>query len=95
METEVVQADCAESIAEAVDRSVALLSSGEIVALPTETVYGLAADASNEEAVAKIFEVKGRPRFDPLIVHVPTTRCCRSMTLQVPCSLPLWNSACE
>jgi len=47
-----------------------LLESGEVVALPTETVYGLAADVFNAEAVAKIFEVKERPSFDPLIVHV-------------------------
>lgn len=47
-----------------------LLQNGELVAIPTETVYGLAADATNVKAVAKIFEVKDRPRFDPLIVHV-------------------------
>jgi L-threonylcarbamoyladenylate synthase len=51
--------------------AVELLRIGEIVALPTETVYGLAADALNPIAVAKIFEAKGRPRFDPLIVHLP------------------------
>src|SRR5207237_5891462 len=51
--------------------AVELLRKGEIVALPTETVYGLAADALNPIAVAKIFEAKGRPRFDPLIVHLP------------------------
>ncbi len=51
--------------------AVELLRSGEIVALPTETVYGLAADALNPLAVAKIFEAKERPRFDPLIVHLP------------------------
>ena len=45
---------------------------GEVVALPTETVYGLAADALNPIAVAKIFEAKERPRFDPLIVHLPS-----------------------
>ena len=53
-------------------RVVGLLRAGEIVALPTETVYGLAADAFNPVAVAKIFEAKERPRFDPLIVHLPT-----------------------
>jgi L-threonylcarbamoyladenylate synthase len=47
------------------------LRQGEIVALPTETVYGLAADALNALAVARIFEAKERPRFDPLIVHLP------------------------
>jgi L-threonylcarbamoyladenylate synthase len=51
--------------------AVELLGKGEIVALPTETVYGLAADALNPMAVAKIFEAKKRPRFDPLIVHLP------------------------
>ena len=51
--------------------AVELLRQGEIVALPTETVYGLAADALNPIVVAKIFEAKGRPRFDPLIVHLP------------------------
>ena len=51
--------------------AVELLRRGEIVALPTETVYGLAADALNPIAVAKIFEAKERPRFDPLIVHLP------------------------
>ena len=55
------------------DRAAAieLLRRGNIVALPTETVYGLAADALNPIAVAKIFEAKERPRFDPLIVHLP------------------------
>src|SRR4029077_9358242 len=51
--------------------AVELLSKGELVALPTETVYGLAADALNPFAVAKIFEAKERPRFNPLIVHLP------------------------
>jgi L-threonylcarbamoyladenylate synthase len=46
-----------------------LLNAGEVVAVPTETVYGLAADALNENAVRKIFSVKGRPLLDPLIVH--------------------------
>src|SRR6266513_5884014 len=56
----------------AVARAVDLLRKGEVVALPTETVYGLAADALNPIAVAKIFEAKERPRFDPLIVHLPS-----------------------
>src|SRR6266487_5328105 len=51
--------------------AVELLRRGEIVALPTETVYGLAADVLNPMAVAKIFEAKERPRFDPLLVHLP------------------------
>ena len=51
--------------------AVELLRSGDVVALPTETVYGLASDALDPIAAAKIFEAKGRPRFDPLIVHLP------------------------
>src|SRR5579862_5964639 len=47
-----------------------LLARGGLVAFPTETVYGLGADANNGEAVAAIFAAKGRPRFNPLIVHV-------------------------
>ncbi len=50
---------------------VQLLAAGEVVALPTETVYGLAADATRADAVVKIFEMKERPFFDPLIVHLP------------------------
>ena len=53
------------------DAAVELLRRGELVALPTETVYGLAACALDPIAVAKIFEAKERPRFDPLIVHLP------------------------
>jgi len=48
-----------------------LILAGEPVAVPTETVYGLAADATNAEAVARIYEAKGRPSFNPLIVHLP------------------------
>ncbi|MEP7240246.1 MAG: L-threonylcarbamoyladenylate synthase [Devosia sp.] len=53
-----------------VQHFAALLRSGEIVGFPTETVYGLAADATNTDAVLRIYETKGRPRFNPLIVHV-------------------------
>jgi L-threonylcarbamoyladenylate synthase len=50
--------------------AAAALSAGDLVILPTETVYGLAADAANAEAVARLYEAKGRPRFNPLIAHV-------------------------
>jgi L-threonylcarbamoyladenylate synthase len=53
------------------EKAKAILSRGELVAIPTETVYGLAANALDASAVAKIFTVKNRPQFDPLIVHVP------------------------
>jgi L-threonylcarbamoyladenylate synthase len=55
----------------AIDEAGRLLRAGRLVAFPTETVYGLGADATNGQAVAAIFETKGRPRFNPLIVHVP------------------------
>jgi L-threonylcarbamoyladenylate synthase len=55
---------------ETIERAARLLLAGELVAFPTETVYGLGADATNDAAVARIFAVKGRPRFNPLIVHV-------------------------
>jgi L-threonylcarbamoyladenylate synthase len=54
-----------------IDDAARLILTGQPVAVPTETVYGLAADATNPEAVAKIYEAKGRPSFNPLIIHVP------------------------
>src|SRR5881392_1273 len=56
---------------QAIDEAARRILSGEVVAVPTETVYGLAADATSAEAVARIYEAKGRPSFNPLIVHVP------------------------
>jgi L-threonylcarbamoyladenylate synthase len=64
--TRVLDAQDDAAIAEA----AAILRAGGLVAFPTETVYGLGADATNSRAVAAIFEAKGRPRFNPLIVHV-------------------------
>ena len=55
---------------QSLEQAAKIIRSGGIVAFPTETVYGLGADAFNAAAIAKIFEVKGRPRFDPLIVHI-------------------------
>jgi L-threonylcarbamoyladenylate synthase len=55
----------------AISRAAGLLKAGRLVAFPTETVYGLGGDATNERAVAGIFAAKGRPCFNPLIVHVP------------------------
>lgn len=58
-------------------KAAALLSSGDLVALPTETVYGLGADARNGRAVAAIYAAKNRPQFNPLIVHVPSIAAAR------------------
>jgi L-threonylcarbamoyladenylate synthase len=69
VKTETVSAIANRDVA--IRRGVELLRQGDAVALPTETVYGLAADALREEAVLQIFQAKSRPRFDPLIVHLP------------------------
>lgn len=71
MKTEILRAGAGEAADHAVNKAVELLREGAAVALPTETVYGLAADALNVDAALKIFEAKERPRFDPLIVHLP------------------------
>lgn len=60
-------------------RAAELLRAGELVAFPTETVYGLGADARNGQAVARIFEAKSRPRFNPLIVHVASAEAAASL----------------
>jgi len=72
IETRLLAAETEAQLDTAVDAAVQLLRAGEVVALPTETVYGLAADATSAVAAAKIFEAKERPAFDPLIVHLPS-----------------------
>jgi L-threonylcarbamoyladenylate synthase len=69
---------------EAVRRAARLLAQGEVVAFPTETVYGLGADAFNAVAVAKIFELKKRPHFDPLIVHVSQKEWVTNLVSDMP-----------
>lgn len=71
MTTRVLSAIAPQERAAAVAQAVELLRVCEVVALPTETVYGLAADALSADAALKIFEAKERPHFDPLIVHLP------------------------
>lgn len=65
--------------AQGIARAAELLAQGKLVAFPTETVYGLGADARNDDAVARIFEAKGRPRFNPLIVHLPDLEAARDI----------------
>src|ERR1700756_6047872 len=55
----------------AIEQAAKLLAAGELVAVPTETVYGLAGNGRDDRAVATIFQVKERPFFDPLILHLP------------------------
>ena len=67
-----------------IHRAKAVLDAGGLVAIPTETVYGLAGNALDEEVVAKIFEAKNRPSFDPLIVHTDSLEKIRSFTKSIP-----------
>ena len=67
-----------------INKAKQLLEAGELVAIPTETVYGLAANALNSGAVTRIFQVKNRPEFDPLIIHVPSLEKAKRYTLNLP-----------
>lgn len=69
---------------ESIDRAAALLRVGEVVGIPTETVYGLAANAFDAKAVAKIFKAKGRPQDNPLIVHISAFEEIRELVSAVP-----------
>jgi L-threonylcarbamoyladenylate synthase len=77
MKTTLLRPDTPASFTEAVARAVALLRAGQVVALPTETVYGLAANALDAQAVLRVFEVKGRPAHNPVIVHVASIEMAR------------------
>jgi L-threonylcarbamoyladenylate synthase len=70
--------------AAAIERAAQALAAGELAAFPTETVYGLGADAGSDEAVAKIFAAKGRPSDHPLIVHVPDAAAVPAFATEVP-----------
>ena len=67
-----------------IERAAAVLRSGGLVAFPTETVYGLGADARNPDAVARIFAVKGRPQDHPVIVHIPGIEYLERWAREVP-----------
>src|SRR5271163_4106281 len=70
--------------AESISRAVELLREGQVVGLPTETVYGLAGAGLNPVALARIFEVKQRPLFDPLILHFADAAGAFAMAEEVP-----------
>ncbi|KRB32193.1 MULTISPECIES: L-threonylcarbamoyladenylate synthase [Mesorhizobium] len=80
------------AVDEALERALALLRGGDVVAIPTETVYGLAADATNGIGVARIFEAKGRPRFNPLIAHVADMAMAERIAIFDPLSRRLAQS---
>jgi len=67
-----------------IQKAAAVIKSGGIAAFPTETVYGLGADGLNPEACARIFEIKGRPRFDPLILHECSAARARKLFSSIP-----------
>jgi L-threonylcarbamoyladenylate synthase len=75
---EILSTHTPELFQTAVRRAAEVLREGEVIALPTETVYGLAANALNERAVAKIFQIKGRPANNPIIVHVAGNEMAKS-----------------
>ncbi len=77
-----------------VDRALEVLRSGGLVAIPTETVYGLAADATNEAAVRRIFAAKGRPADHPLIVHIASAAQLSDWADEVPSAAERLASTC-
>ena len=80
--------------AESVRRAAALLRAGDVVAIPTETVYGLAADAANATAVERIFAIKGRPADHPLIVHLIDAAAIDDWAIEVPEEARVLAEAC-
>jgi L-threonylcarbamoyladenylate synthase len=84
MQTEVLTTHTPDRFVAAVKRTVAYLRAGELVALPTETVYGLAANALDPEAVARVFQVKGRAARNPIIVHVADVALARTCVADWP-----------
>ena len=76
-----------------VDKAVDLLMAGELVGIPTETVYGLAANALDTKAVASIFTAKNRPTFDPLIIHLRSVEMAKQYVLPIPPKLEILAAA--
>ena len=67
-----------------ITKAAQALKDGELVAFPTETVYGLGADATNEDAVKKVYQAKGRPSDNPLIVHVDSVEMVEKYAREIP-----------
>jgi len=76
-----------------IKKAAQLLRDRRLVAIPTETVYGLAANALDADAVLRIFEAKGRPRFDPLIMHLPDAEAVRAHVMDIPTQAELLMNA--
>lgn len=86
METRVLEIDPLEDCRKIWKEAADVLAAGGLVAIPTETVYGLGADAFNAEAVAQVFAVKERPSFDPLICHLPNAKALKDICV-IPAEL--------
>src|SRR5438132_2250232 len=84
MHTEVLRVNPERPEPEAIARAALVLRGGGLVAFPTETVYGLGANALDPAAVARIFAAKGRPATNPIIVHVATIEDARKLTAAWP-----------
>ena len=84
MNTEILPAHTPELFKRAVLRAAELLRAGQVVALPTETVYGLAANALDAQAVARIFQIKGRPPTNPIIIHVASLETAKTCVSDFP-----------
>jgi L-threonylcarbamoyladenylate synthase len=84
METRVVKVDADKPDEELLKEAARLIKNGEVVAFPTETVYGLGADATNSKAVIKIFEVKNRPLDNPAIVHIQSFEEIDNVAREIP-----------
>src|SRR3989338_3098821 len=84
MKTEILKIDPLKIDAAKIKKAAAVIKQGGLVAFPTETVYGLGADALSARACAKIFEVKERPLDDPLIVHIASQDALVKLTREIP-----------
>src|SRR2546427_3888519 len=84
IDTEVLAVDPIHPEIARIERAAALIRSGEVVVFPTETVYGLGADALQPRAVERIFTAKGRPLSDPLIVHIADERALEELVTDIP-----------
>src|SRR5437764_12733063 len=84
IDTEILAVDAIHPEIARIERAAALLRAGEVVVFPTETVYGLGADALQPRAVERIFAAKGRPFNDPLIVHIADEHALTDLTTALP-----------
>lgn len=93
MKTELIQIDPVHPEQSIIDHAAAIIRAGEVVVFPTETVYGLGADALSTQAAERIFLAKGRPFNDPLIVHIASEDALRDLTVDLPRSIEILAEA--